>query len=194
VAESSSGTQVKKRRRIKVRYIVLIAVVALLIAGAFELKILRLPQCHPAIQEEVDWPPDSPGFYEEASHNRLRTLEQGGFSPPGTVSVCNVPGAPASQVVARVPADARFVAYEAGQQSWDYYLYHSVDVPPTGECVRVRTANRVEGLVVEPDPSNADMVWIRPPAPLEPEQTYMITFGSDVTRGVIVTTTGTPGS
>jgi hypothetical protein len=175
------------KRRIKIRYIVLIAVVALLIAAAFEFKIIRIPKCHPAIQEQVDWPPDSPGLYEEASHNRLRTLEESGFSPPGTVSVCNVSGAPAAQVVAGVPSDARFVSYEAGQDTWEYHLYHSVDVPATGECVRVRIANRVQGLVVEPDPNNAQMVWIRPPAPLEEGETYMLTFGADVTRGVIVT-------
>ena len=188
--EKSDKAAGKKGRRRIVLLILLILVVAIL-GAAFKLKIIRLPECHPAIQEEVDWPPDEPGIYEEASHNRLRTLEKAGFSPPGTVALCNVEGAPAAQAVAHVPTSPRFLVLDPDQTGWEYHVYHSVEVPETQNCLRVRNANRLDA-VVTPDADNPQMVWVELPNELDPEQTYMITAGGDAVRGVIMTSAAPP--
>jgi hypothetical protein len=183
----------KKRRR-KWKWLVLLGIVALLVAGAFKIKLLKIPKCATPIQEEVDWPPEEPGFYEQNSSVRIRTLEKGGWSAPGTESLCNLPEERAADVVAQVPAEPRFLLYRTQAPQYEFHLYHSVEVPETGECVRVQYANRVEGLEVTPDENNDEMVWIEFPAPIEAGETFMLTATSPapsegeagVTEGIIV--------
>ncbi|MCA9562819.1 MAG: hypothetical protein KC561_04980, partial [Myxococcales bacterium] len=135
----------------------------------------------------IDWPPTEPGIYEESSSNKLRVLSPAAFSAPNMLTMCNVSGEPAAQTVAYVPLDAKFVMLAPGQEDWEYGIYHSVDVPNTGECVRVPAANEVEGVTVRPDEENPQMVWILPPAPLEQGSTYMVYVKGAETQGVIVT-------
>ena len=144
-----------------------------------------------SVQSEVDWPPEHQGFFEISSRNELRSMEPGGFTPPGTVSVCNVnaagEGESAADRVAVVPTAASFLIYQLDQTDWEYHFYHSVDVPDTGECVRVSRENAVEGLTVSGAPDAPDIVTVTLPEPLEAGQTYMLTAGSDVVRGMVVT-------
>ena len=180
-----SDKAARKKGRGRIVLLVLLILVVGIVGAAFGLKIIRLPECHPAIQEEVDWPPEEPGIYEETTHNRLRTLEKAGFSPPGTVALCNVEGAPAAQAIAHVPAAPRFLVLDTDQTGWEYHVYHSVEVPETQNCLRVRNANRLDAQI-SPDPDNPQMVWVELPTELDPEQAYMLTAGGDAVRGVII--------
>ena len=147
-----------------------------------------------SVQSEVDWPPDHTGYFEITSRNELRSMEPGGFTPPGTVSVCNVnaagEGESAANIVAGVPGDAGFLIYQPDQGDWEYQLYHSVEVPDTGDCVRVSRANAVDGLTVAAASDAPDMVTVTLPGPLEAGQTYMLTAGAEVVRGMVVTVEG----
>lgn len=159
----------------------------LALAGAAAYGVMWYLNRPVSVQEEVDWPPDHHGYFEVTSHNELRSMEQGGWTPPGTFSVCNLPGEAAIDTVASVPTAAQFLIYQAGQVGWEYHFYHSVEVPDTGECVRVSRANEVEGVTAAADASDADMVTVSLPNPLEVGQTYMLTAGSDPIRGMVVT-------
>jgi len=176
-----TAASAKKRRR-KIGCIVFLVFLAVLVAGAFKVKLLKLPKCHPAIQEEIDWPPEEYGVYEKESSNRLRPLDAAPrlpITPSGRVELCNVPGADAVDTVALVPAQPQLVVFKEDVSEYEYHLFHTVDLPDTGECARTLTENEVDGLLVEPDDDNEHMVWITPPQELDDEQIYMLTVGVD---------------
>lgn len=174
-----NAASAKKSRR-KIGCIVLLVLLAIVIAGAFKVKLIKIPKCHPAIQETVDWPPEEYGVYERESSNRLRALDAAPrlpITPPGRVELCNVPDADAADTVALVPAQPQLVVFMEDVSAYEIHLFHSVDLPDTGECARALAANEVEGIAVAVDEENDKMVWIAPPDALDPEQTYMLTVG-----------------
>lgn len=171
----------KKRRR-KIGCIVLLVLLALLIAGAFKVKLLQLPKCIPDTQEEVDWPPAEPGVYEKESSNKLRELDFSPrlpFTPPTRIAVCNVRDSEATDTFAWVPAEPQLLLINDDVAELEYHLFHSVDLPDTGVCGEAESNNEIEGLVIAFDQENEDWVWITPPVPFEPEQTYMLTASAD---------------
>ncbi len=175
---TAAGSKPKSSRRKKI-FIGLIIFLLLLILGAIKIKIIKMPECHPAIQEEVDWPPEEPGVYERASSNKLRALDAAPrlpFTPAGRLELCNVPGADAAETVASVPADAEIVVIQANAAELEYHLYNSVDLPDTGECARVEAANEVTDIEVKQDDDNDEMMWISPNG-LEADTIYMLTVG-----------------
>lgn len=180
-----SKTSPKTKKKFKIRYIILLILLALIIFGLFEFKIVRIPRCDPAPQGEVDWPPEEPGLYEETTHNQLRILEPPVFQPPQNVGLCNVSGADAAQGVAIIPLEPRFLLYQPDLTDVSVAMYHSVEVAETFECIAANRGNLVEGLLVEPHPDNPQMVYVSPPGPLEAGQVYMLTFGTDPYNGVV---------
>lgn len=177
--ENNAAPSKPKGSRRKKVLIGLIILLLLLIVGAIKIKIIKLPECHPAIQEEVDWPPSEPGVYDRASSNKLRALDAAPrlpFTPAGRLELCNVPGADAAETVASVPADAEIVVIQANSAELEYHLYSAVDLPDTGECARVEAANEVAGIEVEQDGDNAEMMWIKPGG-LDADTIYMLTVG-----------------
>jgi hypothetical protein len=174
----------KRRSRLKIGLIIFLL---LLIGGLFKIGLIKIPECHPDIQKEVDWPPEETGYYEEGSHNKLRSLEEAGYNPvPGTVSLCNVEGAPAADVVAFVPAEPVLYLYLPELTDFEYHLYQGVDLTAGSECVRAARANEVE-LTVEPDADNPQVVRLRPGSPLTDGENYMLIVGGEMRRGLVLT-------
>lgn len=160
----------------KIVLLVLFLLLVALVGGAFGLGILKIPKCATPLQEKVDWPPEENGIYEKSGSERLRELEGAPrlpITPPTRVQLCNLPEE-GTDVVAFLPAEPEVVVVADSFEGYEFHVYHSVEIPDTGDCVFANTENEVEGITVSEEDG---MMAVTLPSPLESGQTYLFSVG-----------------